>query len=141
MNWSEKFYGINFALFPHRGVLSSETARRSMAEMAEKTGANWVILSPGGVQQTPYSEEIDWRGEATPADEELCSAIRFAKQLGLKTALKPTVNCANGVWRARISFLTTMSPARQNGAAGLQTIPRSRPITRPWRRPKAAACF
>ncbi len=26
------------------------------------------------------------------------------KQLGLQVALKPTVNCANGVWRARISF-------------------------------------
>ena len=40
----------------------------------------------------------------TPTDEELCGAIRFAKQLGLQVALKPTVNCANGVWRARISL-------------------------------------
>lgn len=30
--------------------------------------------------------------------------IRFAQSLGLKVALKPTVNCDNGVWRARISF-------------------------------------
>lgn len=72
--------------------------------MVEATAANWVILSPSGIQSGPYSEEIDWRTDATLTDEELCGAIRFAKQLGLQVALKPTVNCANGVWRARISF-------------------------------------
>ena len=104
MNGNESFYGVNFAPFSHRGVLSSEAARRSMEAMAEKTGANWVILSPGGVQATPYSEEIRWDTEVTPDDEELCGAIRFAKRLGLQVALKPTVNCANGIWRARVSF-------------------------------------
>ena len=78
MNWNEKFYGVNFAPFPHRGMLAGDAARRSMADMAEATGANWVILSPSGVQATPYSEEIDWRTDATPTDEELCNAIRFA---------------------------------------------------------------
>lgn len=104
MELEHNFYGVNFAPFPRRGALSSENAHRSMAAMAEATGANWVILSPSGVQETPYSEEIDWRTDATPTDEELCSTIRYAKQLGLHVALKPTVNCANGVWRARISF-------------------------------------
>lgn len=80
MNWEAKFYGVNFAPFPHKGVLASDAARRSMAEMAEKTGANWVILSPGGVQATPYCEGIDWNTDATPTDEELYSTIRFAKQ-------------------------------------------------------------
>ena len=37
-------------------------------------------------------------------DEELYDMIRYAQSLGLKVALKPTVNCDNGVWRARISF-------------------------------------
>ena len=104
MEPNAKFYGVNFSPFPRRGVLASEAAHRSMAEMAERTGANWVILSPGGVQADPYSEEIRWDTDATPTDAELCEAIRFAKQLGLQVALKPTVNCANGVWRARISF-------------------------------------
>ena len=104
MELEHNFYGVNFAPFPRRGVLSSETAQRSMAAMVEATAANWVILSPSGIQSGPYSEEIDWRTDATPTDEELCGAIRFAKQLGLQVALKPTVNCANGVWRARISF-------------------------------------
>lgn len=104
MELEHNFYGVNFAPFPRRGNLSSENAHRSMAAMVEATAANWVILSPSGIQSDPYSEEINWRTDATPTDEELCGAIRFAKQLGLQVALKPTVNCANGVWRARISF-------------------------------------
>lgn len=98
MELEHNFYGVNFAPFPRRGVLSSETAHRSMTAMVEATAANWVILSPSGIQSDPYSEEIDWRTDATPTDEELCSAIRFAKQLGLQVALKPTVNCAKRPW-------------------------------------------
>ena len=75
-----------------------------MEEMAHKTNANWVILTPSGIQETPYSEEIRFDGEKSCTDEELCDMIRFAQSLGLKVALKPTVNCDNGVWRARISF-------------------------------------
>ena len=83
MEHEHNFYGVNFAPFPHRGVLSSENAHRSMATMVEATAANWVILSPSGIQSDPYSEEINWNTNATPTDEELCGAIRFAKQLGL----------------------------------------------------------
>ncbi len=101
---TEKFHGVNFAVFPHKGVLGSGEARKSMEEMAHKTHANWVILTPSGIQETPYSEEICFDGEKSCTDEELCDMIRFAQSLGLKVALKPTVNCDNGVWRARISF-------------------------------------
>ena len=38
--------------------------------------------------------------------------IRYAQSLGLKVALKPTVNCDNGVWRARISFFDHDVPLR-----------------------------
>ena len=101
---TEKFHGVNFAVFPHKGLLGSGEARKSMEEMAHKTNANWVILTPSGIQETPYSEEIRFDGEKSCTDEELCDMIRFAQSLGLKVALKPTVNCDNGVWRARISF-------------------------------------
>ena len=50
MEHEHNFYGVNFAPFPHRGVLSSENAHRSMATMVEATAANWVILSPSGIQ-------------------------------------------------------------------------------------------
>ena len=47
---TEKFHGVNFAVFPHKGVLGSGEARKSMEEMAHKTHANWVILTPSGIQ-------------------------------------------------------------------------------------------
>ena len=104
-SWNITFYGVNFAPFPRRGALNSETGPTAVWQPWWKPPPpTWVILSPSGIQSGPYSEEIDWRTDATPTDEELCGAIRFAKQLGLQVALKPTVNCANGVWRARISF-------------------------------------
>lgn len=120
--WYRKIYGVNFAVFPHKGVLGSGEARKSMEEMAHKTHANWVILTPSGMQETPYSEEIRFDGEKSCTDEELCDMIRYAQSLGLKVALKPTVNCDNGVWRARISFLIMMFPVNRSGATGLKAI-------------------
>ena len=100
----EAFRAVNFAVFPHRGVLGSEESRNSMEEMVRRIHTNWVIFTPSGMQETPYSEEIRYDGEKSCTDEELYDMIRYAQSLGLKVALKPTVNCDNGVWRARISF-------------------------------------
>lgn len=72
--------------------------------MVRRIHTNWVIFTPSGMQETPYSEEIRYDGEKSCTDEELYDMIRYAQSLGLKVALKPTVNCDNGVWRARISF-------------------------------------
>lgn len=119
---TEKLHGVNFAVFPHKGVLGSGEARKSMEEMAHKTHANWVILTPSGMQETPYSEEIRFDGEKSCTDEELCDMIRYAQSLGLKVALKPTVNCDNGVWRARISFFDHDVPCEPKWATGLKAI-------------------
>ena len=100
----DRFYAVNFAVFPHKGVLGAQKTKNSLKEMADRTHANWVIFTPSGMQETPYSEEIRWDGEKSCTDEELCDMIRYAHELGLRVALKPTVNCDNGVWRARISF-------------------------------------
>ena len=100
----EAFRAVNFAVFPHRGVLGSGESRKSMEEMVRRIHTNWVIFTPSGMQKTPYSEEIRYDGEKSCTDEELYDMIRYAQSLGLKVALKPTVNCDNGVWRARISF-------------------------------------
>lgn len=39
-----------------------------------------------------------------PTDDEIREMVALAKSLGMKVMLKPTVNCANGVWRAHINF-------------------------------------
>ncbi len=96
--------GITFAAFAPKGSLETPEAVQSLRNLAERTNANFIILVPMGLQDTPQSEDIDYRSDATVSDRELASAIRMAKTLGLRVALKPTVNCRNGVWRAHINF-------------------------------------
>jgi hypothetical protein len=38
------------------------------------------------------------------SDDELTDIIDYAHEIGLRVALKPTVNCKNGTWRAHINF-------------------------------------
>lgn len=96
--------GITFAPFACKGTFEKESAYESLRIMRERTGADFVILVPNGLQDTPQSESIDYKGKAAIGDEELERMIAYAKELGLRVALKPTVNCKNGTWRAHICF-------------------------------------
>lgn len=100
----EYICGMTFAPFAPEGKLKEDAVRESLRLMKERTGANFVIFVPNGLQETPQSEEISYTTKATMPDEELVEMIALAKELGLRVALKPTVNCANGTWRAHISF-------------------------------------
>lgn len=102
--------GITFAPFCGKGVFSAEETYRSFDRMIEKTGANYVILVPNGMQDTPQSEQIDYTSMCTCGDEELVRMIDYAHEKGLKVALKPTVNCKNGTWRAHINFFDVDVP-------------------------------
>jgi hypothetical protein len=101
---------FNFAPFPHRGILSMEETRESLAVMARETAATHVILTPAGIQDAPQAEDISFDGPWTCTDRELASLIHYAQSLGLKVILKPTVNCRNGVWRAYINFFDHDAP-------------------------------
>ena len=46
---TEKFHGVNFAVFPNKGLLGSGEARKSMEEMVRRIHANWVIFTPLGM--------------------------------------------------------------------------------------------
>lgn len=96
--------GITFAPFSQRGSFESKEAYDSLNNLKEKTGANLIALVPNGLQETPQSEEIFYTTEATVSDQELISMIQYAHEIGLQVALKPTVNCKNGTWRAHINF-------------------------------------
>ena len=100
----ERINVVTFAPFCARGTFEKEETRQSLKLMKEKTGANYVIFAPNGVQKTAFSENIDYRTKRNVSDEELTAMIAYAKQLGLKVALKPTANCADGTWRAHINF-------------------------------------
>lgn len=96
--------GMTFASFAKRGSLGRAETLRSLRNMKERTGADFIIIVPNAVQDTPQSERIDFKGDATMSDSELTEFIKRAHDMGLRTALKPTVNCLNGTWRAHINF-------------------------------------
>ena len=103
--------GINFATFARRGVLGSQEAHASRERMLKELAPDFVILTPAAMQQTAHSTQIDFAGPHTSGDEELIETIRFFHQRGVRVALKPTVNCLDGTWRAYISFIEPDVPS------------------------------
>ena len=67
--------GVTFAPFAPAGSFTKEQTRESLQMMKEKTNANFVILVPNGLQETPQSEKICYTSEATMADDELKGMI------------------------------------------------------------------
>lgn len=106
----ELIRGINFGPFARRGSFEGAAARESLTEMKRRTAATHVIFTPAGIQAAPQSETIDFSGPGTLSDKELSGMIAFAQGLGLRVILKPTVNCANGVWRAYVDFFDEEIP-------------------------------
>lgn len=100
----EYIKGITFGAFAGKGSFESKEAYKSMDNLMERTGANFIMLVPNGVQNTPQSETIDFTTQATMSDEELIRMIAYIHEKGLRVALKPTANCKNGTWRAHINF-------------------------------------
>lgn len=96
--------GITFAPFCRKGVLSTEEAKVSLQALKERTNANYIILAPQGMQETTISETIDFTSPYSADASDLCTIIEYAHELGLAVALKPTVNCKDGMWRAHIHF-------------------------------------
>ena len=96
--------GVTFAPFARKGLLSKKETKDSFEKMLAGTGADFIILVPNGLQDTPQSESIDFTSEATMSDEELVDFIKYAKSKNIRVALKPTANCKNGTWRAHINF-------------------------------------
>jgi hypothetical protein len=104
MNFMEFIKGFTFAPFAKRGSYLKKEAYKSLDNLKERVGINFIILVPNGLQDTPQSEEICYTSNSTVSDEELKDIITYAKNIGLRVALKPTVNCKNGTWRAHINF-------------------------------------
>ena len=61
--------GMTFAPFVGSGRLNTQQARESLKTMKERLCANFVILAPNGVQETPQSETICYTSKATMTDD------------------------------------------------------------------------
>lgn len=101
--WNETVNGMTWGWTGVRGTWGGAEAEDSMRKMAA-VGVNWVTIALGANQDTPQSTVIRYGEEPTVTDDEVRWAIREAKSLGLNVCMKPVVNCANGTWRAHISF-------------------------------------
>lgn len=102
--------GVTFGFMTNRGKFADEDAQDSMRKMVDTTGADTVILAITAKQQTAHSEDIDFKSEDTPSDDEITWMIQYAKTLGLRVVLKPMVNCNDGTWRAHINFFDIEVP-------------------------------
>lgn len=97
-------HGVTFAPFARKGIFSDPETKKSFDLMAARTHADFVILAPCGLQDTAQSETIEYAGGLLAGDEELADFIDYIHSRGIRVALKPTVNCKNGTWRAHICF-------------------------------------
>lgn len=87
-----------------RGTWGDDEAKQSIKLMHERLNVNWTAITFAALQAHPQATVIPYQDEPTVTDEEIRIAVLEAKQLGLKTVLKPVVNCADGTWRAHINF-------------------------------------
>lgn len=133
--------GVTFAPFAPAGSFMKECAEESLRTMKERTNANFVILVPNGLQDTPQSEEICYTSPATMTDDELKRMIEYAHSLGLRVALKrlPTVRMEHGE-HISVSLMRMLSVSR-SGATGLLLIWSFRTITLRSHRKWAARCI
>ena len=96
--------GVSFAPFANAGFFRNKEIYENLKKAKDRLGIDFVILIPNGLQENAHAEEISYITKATMQDEELRDVIQYAKGLGLRVALKPTVNCMDGTWRAYINF-------------------------------------
>jgi len=96
--------GFTFGWMSGRGEFRKPEAKESLRLMAERTGSSHVIFALAALQDHPQAVEVKYRGEHMVEDDELLDMIRYARTLGLRVILKPTVNCNDGTWRAHINF-------------------------------------
>ena len=75
--------GITFSPFSPKGSLSSKEAKNSLKNLIEGTGANYIVLVPNALQETPQSEEIDFTSDATVSDKELIYMLSSGTTKGM----------------------------------------------------------
>jgi hypothetical protein len=97
--------GITWGWVGSRGDYAGPEAADSMKKVAD-TGANWACIAFGPAMVSYDTADIQFsdNNPRMVTDDEVRRAIDLANANGLKAIVKPTVNCADGVWRSWISF-------------------------------------
>ena len=105
--------GFTYGYDGRRGMYRAPEAALSMERLAA-LGGDWAALA-FTVHQDSYASTVirpDYRFTVT--DRDIAAAVGELHRLGLKVCMKPMVNCADGVWRARIEFAEPEIPGRRD---------------------------
>lgn len=95
--------GFTYGWDGHRGMYKTEESKESIHALAS-LGCNYIALAFGISQETYCSTSFGFDYRRTVTDKEIEIAIQRMKAEGTKVCLKPVINCADGVWRAYITF-------------------------------------
>ena len=95
--------GFTYGYNGHRGDYRTPEAEISMERMAS-LGCDWTALAFSVVQDSYTSTLIRPDYRYTVTDKDVSFAVGRLHALGLKVCMKPMINCADGIWRARIHF-------------------------------------
>lgn len=102
---------FNFTIWPSdTGIVSIDKAKESIDLLLQSTSINSVVICIMALQDTPFTDSIDYVGDHVPTDNYLKELINYCKSLDLKVILKPMVNCRDGAWRAHINFFDKEVP-------------------------------
>ncbi|MBR4068446.1 MAG: glycosyl hydrolase family 53 [Clostridia bacterium] len=95
--------GFTYGWDGRRGAYRTPEAALSMERLAA-LGGNWAALAFGVVQDSYNATQIRPDYRYTVTDRDIATAVDTLHHNGLKVCLKPVVNCADGLWRANITF-------------------------------------
>jgi len=97
------FKGVTFGFYARNGYFSSQEAKAQIDKMATLK-SEWVCIVSTVLQET-YSSTRQFRDfNVTPADDELREIIGYAHSKGIKTMLRPMIECWDGTQRSHIRF-------------------------------------
>ena len=95
--------GFTYGFDGRKGAYRTPEAALSMERMAA-LGGDWTALAFTVLQDSYCSTLIRPDYRFTVTDKDITVAVGKLHSLGLKVCMKPMVNCADGIWRARIHF-------------------------------------
>ncbi len=95
--------GFTYGFDGRRNMYNDERAGISVNRMAA-LGCDWTALAFTVLQDKFSSSKFGFDYRFGIPDRELEGMIKKQHDAGLKVCLKPIINCADGTWRANISF-------------------------------------
>lgn len=104
MNLEFDIKSFNFITWHWKNDFNLEDAKREIDYQILNCNINAVTFAFAAQQDHCYSTTIDWTGSHMPNDNQLEDLIKYSKDKGLKTLVKPMLNVCDGYWRAYIRF-------------------------------------